>query len=82
MDNFARIRTEKLIFVAWKAYFAVQYKVKRSYQRKVAQFVGIVFKAWKKVTSDHRALRRKVYDNWIEYPKLMVIGPFQGKTEP
>lgn len=78
VDNFAKIRSERVVFLAWKAYFAIQYKVKRSYQRKIAQFLGNVFKEWRQVTYSNRALRRKVYENWIEYPKLMVTGPFQG----
>ena len=73
------MRSERLVFTAWKAYFAIQYKVKRSYQRKVAQFLGNVFKEWRQVACNNRILRRKAYDNWIEYPKLMVTGPFQGK---
>jgi hypothetical protein len=76
IDNFARIRCEKLIFSAWKAYFSIQLTVKRKYQNKLSSFISGIFHAWKGVSSHYRKLRISVYENWSGYGRLMVQKPF------
>ena len=39
VDNFARLRYQKAVFIAWKAYYGKQAIVKRKYQHKLAMFV-------------------------------------------
>ncbi len=81
MDNFARLRCEKLIFDAWKAYFQVQITVKRKYQKKLSEFVGSVFRGWRVISAHYRKLRKLTYENWTGYSKLMVQKPFQAWAE-
>ena len=67
-----------MIFLAWKAYFAIQYKVKRSYQRKISLFLNGIFQEWKSVSNHYRRLRRLTYENWTGYARIMVSTPFQA----
>jgi hypothetical protein len=76
IDNFARIRCEKLIFSGWKAYFSIQLAVKRKYQKKLSSFISGIFHAWKGVSSHYRKLRITTYENWSGYGRLMVQKPF------
>jgi len=39
VDNFARLRYQKSVFLAWKGYYTLQAIVKRKYQHKLAMFV-------------------------------------------
>ncbi len=79
VDNFSRIRCERSIFKAWKAYFSIQLKVKRSYQKKLSQFISRVFHAWKGISNHQRRLRKITHENWTGYSNLMVSKPFRGK---
>lgn len=79
VNNFTKIRCERMIFYAWKAYFEIQYTVKRKYQHKVASFMQLIFREWRRITSKQHILRVKTYENWLEYPKLLIQPVFVGK---
>jgi hypothetical protein len=79
VDNFARLRCEKLIFLAWKEYFHVQITVKRKYQSKLSHWISKVFHAWKGVSSHYRRLRKLTHENWTGYARLIMQKPFQGE---
>jgi hypothetical protein len=135
VDNFSRIRYQRAVFRAWKAYFMIQYKVKRKYQAKLTQFVRGMFFAWAEVSHTQHRLRLSTYQvcfspcaqfpvllwsvggsvgdnvcavelrkpnaavstllmefnpiiatfslcvaqNWKDYPRVMMIKPFEGK---
>ena len=80
VNNFGRVRLLKTIFKAWKAYFSIQYKVKLKFRSKVAQLVSTVFRGWKESAANQHRMRLTVYENWKGYSRLMVYGPFHGKS--
>lgn len=81
VNNFSRLRCEKLIFFAWKAYSLVRIKVNRLFQRKLSTFLSNVFTSWRDEAKHTRIVRRNVYENWAGYTKLMINGPFQAWAE-
>ncbi|RYG67037.1 hypothetical protein EON64_08350, partial [archaeon] len=78
VDFFSKVRCERFVYSAWKAYFAVQLQVKRRFQRKKAQFIMSVFSGWRSIARHQRALRKKTYENWKGYAKLITSSPFQA----
>jgi hypothetical protein len=61
VDNFSRMRYQRTVFRAWKAYFLIQFKVKRKYQAKLTQFVRSAFVAWAGVSHTQHRLRLTTY---------------------
>lgn len=78
VDHFSKVRSQKLVFVAWKAYFGIQHRVKVLFQHKMAQHMQTTFLAWKGVAKHQHSLRRRTYDNWVGYARLMTQTPFKG----
>lgn len=79
VDYFTQIRIEKLVFGAWKLFFAKQKKVKvfriKLLTKRVMQIVG----AWRELSKYYRSLRRLAYENWVGYARLIMSGPFSGR---
>jgi hypothetical protein len=78
VDNFSRLRLQRSVFQAWKGYFSIQYIVKRRFQKKLTEFMYGMFHAWAAVAHTQHRIRRGVYDSWKEYPRIMMIKPFEG----
>lgn len=78
VDNFARIRCERVVFAAWKAYFGIQHIVKLKYQHKVAMHMKAVFLGWKSIAKHQHDLRLQTYQNWVGYAGLMTEKPFKA----
>jgi hypothetical protein len=55
------MRYQRTVFRAWKAYFLIQFKVKRKYQAKLTQFVRSAFVAWAGVSHTQHRLRLTTY---------------------
>ncbi len=80
VNYFTQIRIEKLVFWAWKIFFAKQKKVKvfriKLLTKRVMQIVG----AWRELSKYYRSLRKLAYENWVGYARLIMSGPFSGKS--
>jgi len=81
VNYFTQIRIEKLVFAAWKIFFARQKKVKVFRIKLLSRRILQIIRSWRQLSKYYRSLRKLTFENWIGYARLIMSGPFSAWSD-
>ena len=76
VDNFSRLRCERMCYTAWKRYSKVSRIVNLNFTKKLTSFMRSYLFAWRDICKRHGKLMLEVIDNWTGYANIMMSKPF------